>query len=129
MKRALIALLGLASGAALSADAPFVATKAPIETIDLGKPGALDALQAVDPERHGKLTAILRAAEHPPCESKEMRLLKASNELRELRCGFLLMTSLPPKRHLSFVLDDVHYQATVTMRLDPSRVMKAVETR
>lgn len=133
MNRALIALLGVSAAAIASAEAPpagnaFIPTPSGA-FIDLDKPGALDRVAQGRAAHYRKLTAVLRAAENPHCMNGELRLLRARNEVRDLRCAFLLMTSLPPKRHLSFVLDDVRYAATVTMTYEVGHITPAHERR
>jgi hypothetical protein len=67
-----------------------------------------------------------------------MRLIAAANWLcrpgepklqntdgRDISCGMLLLTSDPPKRRLSFTLDNTGYVAIVTITADPARLTSA----
>lgn len=118
----------LAAFAATPAVAELTVQK-PGASVDLGRPGALEALQRDNPTQYRRVTDVLRAAAHPPCRSEELERMRASLEVRDLHCSFQLLTSFPPKRQLSFVVGDVRYHATVTMAHDPGRVIRALQTR
>ena len=84
--------------------------------IDLNQPGALEALKAENPAQFEAATEVLRAAERMPCQGNEMNALETRFDLREMSCGILMLTSLPPKRHLTFKLGDTHFVANVTIK-------------
>ena len=127
MKRALVTLLGLLACGA-SADVPppdpTVVAKPPFGVIDLSA-GALERLASDDPARYVKVAAILRAAELPRCDNDATRLLKAREDLKQMRCADLLLTSYPAKRHIYFVLEGSAYSARVTMRYGEATLRKA----
>lgn len=123
MIRPIAAFLALAATGAVAA-ADSVPQK---RWYNLDRPGALEELQQRNPEHYAKVESVMRAAETLPCETPETRALKVSHQLREFRCGALIKTSLPPKRHVFFVLEDVSYHGNITMQYDPGRVMKAHE--
>jgi len=121
VKHALVALLGFL--------APMSQAEEPsLEVIDLTA-SRLERLAAEDPGRFVKVEAILQAAGSATCENDTTRFLKASQDLKQMHCAFLLLTSFPAKRHVYFVLDDVAYSARVVMTGKAGSVMKALETR
>jgi hypothetical protein len=75
---------------------------------------ALATLQRSNPEDYAKIQLILRGlSERPVAEIP--RWLKGKFSAREVDYSDLLLTSYPPQRHLSFVLNDTYYSATVTL--------------
>jgi hypothetical protein len=87
-----------------------------VPRIDLDRPGVLDQLKQQHPKRYQGVSALLRASEHAPCQGSEMEVLKARFDVKDFECGMILFTSYPAKRHLSFELDGVNYDATVEFR-------------
>jgi hypothetical protein len=86
-------------------------------TVDLNRPGALDALRASDPERYDQVSRILQVAERTSCRYVGPALFKAAGlDVQQAECGVLLLTSLPAKRHVTFTIDDTHYVAIVSMQ-------------
>jgi hypothetical protein len=43
-------------------------------------------------------------------------LLKTQFNVRDLKCGMILITSYPARRHVSFALDGISYAATVVLK-------------
>jgi hypothetical protein len=86
--------------------------------IDLDQPGVLNALKLEHPQRYQAVSALLLASEHAPCEGSEIKLLKTQFNVRDFECGMMVSTSYPPKRHLSFELDGINFEATVVLRGD-----------
>ena len=86
------------------------------QPVDLNRQGALEELKLERPKHYAAITGVLRAVERMPCERGELETLKARFEIAELACSIPLMTSYPPKRHLSFELEGTHYVATVTLQ-------------
>ena len=84
--------------------------------IDLDQPGVLDALKLEHPQRYQAVSALLLASEHTPCKGNELKLLKTQFNVQDFKCGMMLFTSYPPKRHVSFELDGVNYEATVEFK-------------
>ncbi len=86
-------------------------------TVDLNRPGTLDALKASDPQRYDQVSRILQVAERTSCNYMGPALFKAAGlDVKEAACGALLLTSLPAKRHMTFTIDDTRYTATVSMQ-------------
>jgi hypothetical protein len=93
-----------------------VAYAAPPNTIDLDKPGALEQLQQSHPQQYQAVTAVLRASERMPCKSSELKTLKVRFDIKDLECNLIVLTSWPPKRHVSFEFDGANYSATVILK-------------
>lgn len=113
------ALLALAAAAGL---APLSASASP--AISLDRPGALEAIEASNPEHHQRIVGILHASREMPCSSDRLYRMQVHYDARDARCGRTILTSLPAKRRLSFTLDGQAYVATVEMA-ERSRMVKA----
>jgi hypothetical protein len=111
---------------ALSASLAFAAGDLS-NPIDLGRPGALERLKAEAPLRYAAVSEILRVAEHTPCKSGELEVLKARYDVRDWQCTFLVMTSYPAKRRVTFALEGTKYVATVTLQDADGKIMPALE--
>jgi hypothetical protein len=57
------------------------------------------------------------------CQPGKPKLQNA--DARDISCALLLLTSNPPKRELSFVLDGTRYVALVTMTADQAKPLPA----
>lgn len=108
---------------AFSAPAAFAFPWGPV---DLGRPGALDAIRDEDPARFERLAKILRAAEQMPCTEREFERAMRVHDARAARCSLMLKTSYPAKRTLHFTLDSTRYVATITMDI-PGFALQRVE--
>jgi hypothetical protein len=95
----------------------------PAKLVYLDRPGALEALAVENPAHYRQAVEVLRVAETLPC--KPMPKLSAA-KFRAADCqATLLMTSFPPKRRVSFTLDDTDYIAVVTITDAGARPMPA----
>jgi hypothetical protein len=90
---------------------------APPNTIDLDKPGVLEQLKLSHPLQYQAVAAVLRASEKMPCRSSELKTLKVRFDIKDLECNLLVLTSWPPKRHVSFEFDGASYAATVVLKV------------
>ena len=86
--------------------------------INLDQPGVLNELKLQHPQRYQAVSALLRAAEQAPCPGSEIELLKTRFSIRDLECAMTVFTSYPARRHLSFELDRISYEATVVLKGD-----------
>lgn len=84
--------------------------------VDLDRPGALNQLMQQHPQRYQAVSALLRASERAPCPGSEIELLKTRFNVRDLECGMMVFTSYPARRHVSFELDGIGYEATVVLK-------------
>ena len=75
---------------------------------------ALETLQRSNPEDYAKIQLILRGLSERPV-NEVARWIKSNFSAQEVAYSNFLLTSYPPKRHLSFVLNDTYYSATVTL--------------
>lgn len=83
--------------------------------VDLNTPGVLESLRAANPAHYEKIRAIIALAEARP--TGEFRdWLRANFEATEVADAPLWQVSNPPKRKLSFTLDDARYTATIVGR-------------
>jgi hypothetical protein len=105
--------IGIAIVSALATSA--IAADTSWHPIDLDRPGALEQLKQEHPEHYRVIAGILRSAETVPCKPRELRTLKSRFDMEEMACNIAMMTSYPPKRHLSFAWGGATYTATVTM--------------
>ncbi len=107
-----IASITIFSAIVATANAAGTAT----QPIDLNQPGALEKLQMERPEHFRAISEVLRVVERVPCGNTEVRSLEARFDIRDMACNFVLMTSDPPKRRLSFALEGTSYVAVVTLK-------------
>jgi hypothetical protein len=95
-------------------------------TIDLREAGAMEALAKNNPEHYRKVLEIIHVAEKVSCETLP-QVLHARFNASDTTCRlYTLLTSFPPKRHLSFRLDDTFFVTNVTLQdaggqLDPAK--------
>ena len=97
--------------------------------IDLGRPGVLDQLKQERPAHYLAVTRILQVAEKTPCKDGELQILKVQYDVRDWKCNFLVLTSYPAKRHVSFDLEGTKYVATVTLKDADGKIRPAVEQK
>ena len=83
-------------------------------TIDLDTPGALEALARANPVHHEKVVKIVEGVIHQP-DSRVPRWIAVTFNGRDVSYAPVVMTSHPPKRRLSFALDDTRYVTIVTL--------------
>jgi hypothetical protein len=105
---AVVMLAALWTAVAAAADAP------PRRTIDLDQPGALETLQRANPAHHEKVRRIMEGVLQRP-DTDVPRWIQASFAGRDVTYAPIVLTSHPPKRRLSFALDDTRYEAIVTL--------------
>jgi hypothetical protein len=86
----------------------------PARTVNLNKPGVFETLQQSNPAHYDKVRKILdgilqqRDADVP-------RWIQTSFDARNVSYAPILMTTVPPKRRLSFALDETRYEAVLTL--------------
>lgn len=82
--------------------------------VDLDAPGALQALKRSNPAHHEKVQRILEGIVEKR-DADVPRWMQASFAARDVSYAPIVLTSDPPRRRLSFVLDTTRYQAVVTL--------------
>jgi hypothetical protein len=105
---AIFALAGLWT-ALVAADAAR-----PGQRVDLNAPGALEALNQSRPAHFEKVRKILEGVLQRP-DRDVPRWMQVSFGASDVDYRPVVLTSHPPKRRLSFALDDTHYEAVVTL--------------
>lgn len=86
----------------------------PSRTVNLNKPGALEALQQSNPTHYEKVRKILDGILQQPAAAVP-RWIQTNFDARNVSYMPVLMTSDPPKRRLSFALDETRYETVVTL--------------
>jgi len=89
-------------------------------TVDLAR------LHATNPDHYARAVRLMKAA-NTLCRPGEPKLQNTDG--RDISCAMLLLTSNPPKRALSFTLDNTRYVAIVTITADPPEFMHANLTK
>ncbi len=122
MKAALCALvLSLACISPVTADVAVP----PKQTVYLTGPADFAMLRATNPSHYARAQRIVAAA-NQLCRPGREELNFAGLDAGKPRCSALLLkTSNPPKRTVSFKLDDTLYIATVVVTDDPARLVHA----
>jgi hypothetical protein len=95
------------------------------QPIDLNRPGTLEQLKLERPKHYAAIAEVIRVVERVPCENREVETLKARYDISQWACNFVLLTSDPPKRRLSFQLEETRYVALVTLKGAQGRVIPA----
>jgi len=85
--------------------------------VDLDKPGALEALQQLNPMHYEKIRQIVTGILQQP-DVAVPGWMRANFDARGVLYSQIEMTSYPPKRRLSFELDDTRYVVVVTLTRD-----------
>lgn len=82
--------------------------------IDLDRPGALEALQRSNPAHYEKVRQIMDGVLRRS-DAEVPRWMQASFNAHDVTYVPIVMTSHPPKRHLSFALDATRFEMIVTL--------------
>ena len=100
----------------------------PTEPALLAPPVRLDSatdlaqLRETNPDHYARAVRLMSSANRL-CRPGEPKLQNADG--RDISCTMLLLTSNPPKRALTFTLDNTRYVAIVTITADRPRLMPA----
>ena len=86
----------------------------PARTVNLNKPGALETLQQSNPTHYEKVRKILDGILQQP-DADVPRWIQTSFDARNVSYTPILMTTVPPKRRLSFAMDETRYEAVLTL--------------
>jgi hypothetical protein len=92
------------------------------EPVHLDSAADLARLRETNPDHYGRAVRLMNAA-NTLCKPGEPKLQNTDG--RDISCGMLLLTSNPPKRALSFTLDNTRYVAIVTITADRPELMHA----
>ena len=94
-----------------------IATAADIglrRTVDLDVPGAMERVRAANPDHFDKIAKMIEGVTQQP-DTAVPRWLRVNFDARDVNYRPIVMTSYPPKRRLSFALDDTHYLVVITL--------------
>ena len=96
--------------------------------VELTTPEAWAALEQDRPAHFRAAEDVIRTAQVETCETLP-KILKVRLALDDVQCSsYQLLTSLPPKRRLTFSLDGITYAMFAPMyRLAPARSVPALE--
>jgi hypothetical protein len=83
-------------------------------SVDLDAPGAIDRVRATSPAHFDKIVKIIEGVTEQP-DSAVPRWLRVSFDARDVGYAPVVMTSHPPKRRLSFALDNTRYEVVVVL--------------
>jgi hypothetical protein len=117
-------LLSLGLALALAATAPGADVHAaPYKLVYLDGAADLAQLRATNPSHYARAQRVLGAAGEL-CRPGPGDVSFARLDARDVSCArMLLKTSNPPKRQISFTLDDTRYIALVVVTDDPPRLV------
>lgn len=119
-------LLSLGLAALTATLVPHAAVAFPDKTVYLDGQADLDRLRATNPGHYARAERIMAAA-NELCRPTSGDVWYARFDARDISCvEMLLKTSNPPKRQISFTLDDTRYIALVVITDDKPRVVPAV---
>lgn len=126
--RNLILAAFLCSASVCWADKP-VDTFDPRPAVHLDSAADLAQLRKTNPDHYARAVRLISSANSlcKPGAPKLQNTKLQSTDGRDISCELLLRTSNPPKRALSFKLDNTWYVAIVTITADPARPMRAAQ--
>ena len=106
--------------------APHTATAFPDKYVYLYGQSDLNRLRETNPGHYARAERIMAAA-NELCRPKPGAISYAKFDARDISCiEMLVKTSNPPKRQISFTLDDTHHIALVVITDDPARLVQAI---
>jgi hypothetical protein len=94
--------------------------------VQLNSNADLARLRETNPEHYARALRLMHAA-NTLCKPGEPKLQNTDG--RDISCAMLLLTSNPPKRALSFTLDNTRYVAIVTITADRPELTRADLTK
>jgi hypothetical protein len=75
----------------------------------------IEQLKQDRPKHYSAIVEVLQVAERVPCQHRELEIVSARYDIRDLSCTPVLLTSNPPKRRVQFALEGISYVAIVTL--------------
>ncbi len=93
-------------------------------TVDLDAPGAMERVRAANPAHFDKIVKIIEGVTQQ-ADSAVPRWLRVNFDARDVGYRPIVMTSHPPKRRLSFALDDTRYEAVIVLTNTTGAVIPA----
>jgi len=96
----------------------------PRPAVHLDSAADLAQLRKTNPDHYARAVRLLRSA-NSLCKPGAPKLQNTDG--RDISCALMLFTSNPPKRALTFKLDNTRYVAIVTIAADPAHPMRAAQ--
>jgi hypothetical protein len=122
LSHAFALMASLSSLALADSKAPPVPPMPPVPTVYLNGSAAWEELRASAPERYARARKIVAAANRI-CQPGPPKVYFAQFGAQDVACErMMLFTSLPPKRRLSFRLEDTRYVAMVVLEESKARL-------
>jgi hypothetical protein len=109
MSRTMAALLALLASVSLVS----VGEPSP-RVVDLNEPGVLEALKSSNPVHYEKIRNILQDILNHS-DTGVPRWMQTTFDARDVKYIPIVLTSHPPKRQLSFILDAIRYEAVIVL--------------
>ena len=100
----------------------------PTISVDLNRPGVLEAIEKSDKGLYDRIHGVLKAAEIEPCETLP-RLVQTLHVGMESCNGHDILTSYPAKIRVSFRIDDTLYSSNVIQPKITAQARPAVDAR
>jgi hypothetical protein len=95
--------------------------------VNLDRPGALERIARQDPALYKRLVGVIQAAEMQPCEHLP-KVIEAQFKASVASCeGYNILTSFPPKIHMSFLVDGTLYVSNVQQPRLAGKLVPAAE--
>ena len=92
--------------------------------VDLDAPRAMERVRSGNPTHFDKIVKIIEGVTQQP-DSAVPRWVRVNFDAREVNYRPIVMTSHPPKRRLSFALDDTRYEVVVVLTNTSGAVIPA----
>ena len=86
----------------------------PTKHVNLNAPGAMEEIRVTSPGHCKKVQAIVRGLDSH-ADGEIPGWLRTTFNAKEVTYSRILLTTLPPQRDLSFILDDTSYRGRVTL--------------
>jgi hypothetical protein len=85
----------------------------PARSVDLDRPGALDAIERQDKSLYQRIQGVLKAAEIEPCDTLPKLVQTRFRAGVEVCDGHAILTSFPAKIRVAFRIDETLYASNV----------------
>ena len=115
-------VIGLSACAAVACYASDTAPAG--QTVHLFTPADLEKLHSTNPDHWWRAEKLIAAA-NQYCPVGTPKTQSADLRSNQVNCGHFDMTSNPPKREITFILDGTRYVALVTLTASPAKPVPA----
>ena len=101
----------------------------PVKTVDLNRPGVLEAIEKQDKPLYDRIHGVLKAAEMEPCETLPKVVQTQFRVGMETCNGHDILTSYPAKIRVAFRIDDTLYTSNVIQPKIKGTAIPAVDAK